>query len=1080
MEEIKEKLYIYFIYSLEKNKNKEIISNFPLKIIKTLEKDDEKNKDFDINLYEIEIDKNKLNKNDIVKIQLKENDSKPMDFLIDDIYNINRNIFLYKIVFNLRNDMTFNFIIRTLIGLPPTFQNNLTIEEKYEIFKTIHKNSENITKDLIYYTLEILEKNKGQNFSFFVTIFNDIELDEKNDLFRLMELFDINKVIFENQKEQKVNVKKVLDFIDILSKIKDEQILEEHINNCLLFLLLLIYKFHLNIKNDIFNNKNINKYLLKILLNDKKNVYNQIFFSDLKLSSKNIKEFINYIDNYKDILLIFSYNNNFLEILEIINDIFEVIIDLIKKDQTEEKKFQIIKLGDFIITNKNDDLIKIKNQLEKLFSKEKKADINIVDISCELLEEYIIYHENNINELITLYKIIKIISINKVSFKYFDIALLVHNRLEKFAMEKKLINIKLLLFMETIPSSRRKMDKKILNNIVIDKIDDEFIKKFKIINWSELLTIQQKELVNEICKLIKNIKYFTYLFLFFDFNEETDKFIIDTIKERFINLLEISTEKERENVIEDCSKLIYLLNIKNCDLKTFINKSFYKFYPSNIVHLVYSDIYTNNEYKINEILLDLIQEFYNKKENSKFINSTYLIFVIDKNKIFDSTNLLSYYIKYEDFFNLNQTDKFLFLEKIKVKKLKYRKCLYDYIINCKNEINKIIEKINDSNIEYKLINQFFIKNKENELNKRIEIITTFLYENDEYKNLFGEIKTKIKDINKIINDLKIVKEKMNTYFKAERKEDIQEIDNIINSIELNNLNYYLYNKEQIDKYLNIEDINELPLINENTNIFFKIEYENTKRNNENGLGVVDRIKKNLKNLLITLTSKSNYEYINKLNQIMNQFNENQYNNLSGEIEGLIKFVGEKLDVNKNNIKNTLKYIWKKDVIYNCTILFKIIITHKDILKTDFFQINEVIRQYLEKPKNISVIELSITLYKNYQIEFIDDNNFEIFKTIKLIQNMNETASFLINIETKKLEKRVNQLNKEDNMKNTLKKLINFKMFIDDILSHKSKDVDIVKDFINEIFNTNKYKKDFITIINYYKLLSDDLKRNINI
>ena len=94
--------------------------------------------------------------------------------------------------------------------------------------------------------------------------------------------------------------------------------------------------------------------------------------------------------------------------------------------------------------------------------------------------------------------------------------------------------------------------------------------------------------------------------------------------------------------------------------------------------------------------------------------------------------------------------------------------------------------------------------------------------------------------------------------------------------------------------------------------------------------------------------------------------------------------------------------------------------------------------------------------------------------------MNETASFLINIETKKLENRVNQLNKEDNMKNTLKKLINFKKFIDDILSHKSKDVDIVKDFINEIFNTNKYKKDFITIINDYKLISDDLKRNINI
>ena len=61
MEENNDKKYIYFIYGLEGKRSIEISPNFPLKIYEVAP---------NYSLYEIEIDKKKLNKKELIKIRL--------------------------------------------------------------------------------------------------------------------------------------------------------------------------------------------------------------------------------------------------------------------------------------------------------------------------------------------------------------------------------------------------------------------------------------------------------------------------------------------------------------------------------------------------------------------------------------------------------------------------------------------------------------------------------------------------------------------------------------------------------------------------------------------------------------------------------------------------------------------------------------------------------------------------------------------------------------------------------------------------------------------------------------------------
>ena len=513
----------------------------------------------------------------------------------------------------------------------------------------------------------------------------------------------------------------------------------------------------------------------------------------------------------------------------------------------------------------------------------------------------------------------------------------------------------------------------------------------------------------------------------------------------------------------------------------------YIFFTLYEINIIYSEICSNPQFKeFNQDLKDLIHEFYTKKENDFCMKSMYLAFDIKYNKNFHPGDLISYYFDSNDFFDLGQTDKFSFLEKILIQKLRNKNCLKFYIINCNTQINIIIDKINNGSVEFKMINEFFKNNKEEELNKRIKIITEFIGESKKHENLFEEINKKMKEINEIIHNLNNIKQKLNLFFKNTKKDKIEEIQILLNEIEVNNIDFCSKNKEKIEKYFNMENINELPLIDEMSNTFFKIIYKNTKKTNENELETIDITKKKIKNLVNVLNSKSfSLGYINKFSKIMDQFNEKQYKNLKGEIDDLVRIIDNKIEINKDNMINNLKYIWKKDLLLNLSILFESLLENKYeyVQNTEFSKINQVINSYLISPKNTKVIEMSINLYKNYEIELIEDNNFVLFQTIKLNKNMKEIITFIKNIGIEQLKTRI--LECENNkdydynfIKNNLNKLIEFKKYLKEILSNNFKDIDIIKQFIRALFFSEELKDDFIAILNNYSSILEFILINI--
>ena len=228
---------------------------------------------------------------------------------------------------------------------------------------------------------------------------------------------------------------------------------------------------------------------------------------------------------------------------------------------------------------------------------------------------------------------------------------------------------------------------------------------------------------------------------------------------------------------------------------------------------------------------------------------------------------------------------------------------------------------------------------------------------------------------------------------------------------------------------------------------------------------------------------------------MNELDEEQYKNLNKEIEDLME---ENLNNNNNNnneeeerdkkeeiekLLSFLKYIWKKDLLYNFSILFQKIVEKEYIKKTEFFSVNSIINKNLKSNKKIKVIQLSIDLYKNYNIEFNEETNFDFFKKIKSIPNINDIVDFLLNSNTQNLKNKLNELENNNYFDytytiNILRNLIDFKTFLDSILYNIYEDKKIASEFINVLLQSKEYQKNLTTVIFNFPLISTNFNNDL--
>jgi len=1055
-------------------------------------------------ISEFEVNKKiEIYKFDKKNINLKDQDLKnvQMKLILEDSNEGNFEILIEKIKPD-DNLFLFDFKFKRktfFIEKYPSGQYILPHSKQYEIFRNLfERKDKNQVTDLVFYAGVMLSKAESYELSFFTTIFGDIvyirELFDYSQLFNIKKISGLGLVSEDKLREAKILVN--LNFDDPLSKMiktkeKDKQ--EKQLNKMAIFLFYFNYHYQKEKIINLLQNQHYNIYIYKNLLE------NNSQFKKFNLPKICINKLITMAKNYEDLLTIISYNKDCLELLEIINENHKIFIGLYTENEKEyEKEKKVfnnkINLDNYIEKSIDDDMEKIKNQIEKLLSIEKESKIFFVYFSRKFIESYIgIYNDKDIDDLINLLQIIKMIKNDKLS--YIHSIKLIHDKCLDYASKGKIKNINLLTFIENDDFLLKKKDKELpipidILNFDIDLVNDEFIEKWKKIKWLKIFEKQEEPFYIKVCKSVNEMKYFGKLFSLFDIYEKERDYsnqCLLKMKETYINLIENYNKEECPNIIDDTSNLLYYLNAKNISLKSFIKDLISNLFEDADMHKIYYNIYTNDKYNIfNDELKEEISEFYKKKENQFYINPLYLGFYIKYHEQLNEDDIFlinNYIVQENDIYNLKEVDNIKLLKIIIKSNLLDNQTISNYVEFTRGIATVVINEIIDGKIEFSQIEKFYFNHLENELFERIELISC-LVQNEKIKNnsnyLKEIIETNIKNIHQLINDLEVIQKKIKTFYPNARKDDIKKIDEILQNIRKNEIFYYKKEeiKEKYEYYLNQKDLQNLNIDFKKGNIFFKIYYEEkSKIYKNNDLKIMQETENEIKTLInaLKINSIKNIN-LNKLSTVLNKFSKDEIKNLGEEIDKLISQYEINSNIDKNKLVNEFLLVSKKNLIYESAENFLSFIEMSEVEQEEFTLINKTIVKYLKEPKDINVIELSLELLKNYDIKFEEDTNYKYIKILDIIKNKKDIVKFLLDITLKKCQDLIDYFDKNKLYKGDIPSLLVCKEFFDKYINKNNKDKDIIKNLINGIsvsenleLNLKKLVSNFDVIYNMANL-----------
>ena len=356
--EINDFQFVYFIISHLKSKKIEIVLNEEKDIINSLEKvktrelKSLKNIIYEIEIFRFKIFLNKIeneDKKNKITVILKDNNNKfESNINMQDI-EIGRDCF----IFNFQFEPIKKFLNIGVI-LPP-LSLILTDCEKFELYVDLLRNDykklqqDKESEDLIYYTRKVFkEKKENYILYFYAFILAECYLNKnlclkhllsfKKDIFNINENFDKNSI-----RESVYRIINSFDKdINLIFKYAEGKNEEKIKLNTVNFLFYFNYFYQKKEINNIIDNNLITKYIFNILLSNEKQ------FEDLKLNKKSINILVKLAKNFDQINNIFIYNNDFLDILDVINENNDFIFDLYNKLDIKVKIKKIIKLKQFV------------------------------------------------------------------------------------------------------------------------------------------------------------------------------------------------------------------------------------------------------------------------------------------------------------------------------------------------------------------------------------------------------------------------------------------------------------------------------------------------------------------------------------------------------------------------------------------------------------------------------------------------------------------------------------------------------------------------------------------------------------
>ena len=774
---------------------------------------------------------------------------------------------------------------------------------------------------------------------------------------------------------------------------------------------------------------------------------------------------------YEEVIAILSYNNNFLDLLEVINNNKSSLFKLFPKKES-------LNLKCFFNPECDYDLNKIYDQIISLLD----VNYNFIKFN-DLLDNFFEKFKTNFDKIILIHKIIKLIKEKNLSAeKLYSKSI---NTIKKYYEKEKcqMNNGQLLKYIEIVGVFKNTELSEVIKNFNISSMENNFFLKWKKVNWMKLYEnnkIDKSEFYKAVCSIINNMNNFGLLFELFDINtneKDYSKIMIIYMQNTFQKIIKSKPNcYECPNFVEDVSNLIFYSEIKKCSIN--IIKKILNNYQDNkiIIEQIYKRLIEKNiEYS--EELTKLITEFFiNKIQES---DSSILFYIIKNTKDHLNDTTISYLkqfsLKEIDFFQIGENESLKLFKKLSNAGMipdQLPDC--DYKNSCSSFINKISNDLNNGNIKYNDIIPFYLNDQKDILYNKILLLAN---NNGEKANeIIENVNKYMKEMKTILEDLKFINEYLKLYFKELHKDKIEVITKCINEIFKNNINYYKSIQRTYEQLTN-EFKNEANsnLIFKNCNLFILILNKlktiygyDEKKSLLKTINFIDK----MKIILEENTIKAKNININELEEYAKLIDIN-INELCKDIKQLTSILNIQKEVNFDKITEALFLLSQKNKIKILVDMFITFIEKCNTDKTDFYNLLKVIKNNIEQSKEISVIKLSKSILKNYKFDLDNNKNKIIDIFIKLGQN-EEKKIFLLD-QKKHSEQFLEGIKlKSEKPNNAFLGVYNCFLFVKDCMNYngdkKLKDKEL-------IYNINKKfeNKEMVNYFNNYLDQYENLK-----
>jgi len=1066
--------YIYFIENHEKYKEAHLSLDKKNSGVDDIEIGQiflSNNEDYFITIYKCRIyykkiiDNNKNPHKFEFVINLLDKDKQKFKKTITNI-DINQNNFLFE--FKIPNAGFFGNI------LPPKSL-QLSVEDYFNYYLNYFKDTLKLTKEseeindlVISVQKVIIEKNENYNFNFYLKIFIECHkiktIQNHLDLFKL-DRKNIGKLDIEKMKE----FEEVFNsYIEEPDKIISNNNQKDEIYQIKLFILILFYYYNFKSENvqNLYDNKNINKYIYKGLLKY------SIFFNNLKLTKNQIQQIINYSSNFNELRKALEYTSNTLDLLELIDDNLSKFNDCFLKSKEEYEKnnndnkkqlnkltFPLIEVADYVIPSNDDHLNEIFDLIEKL-----EKGINMATgkfyliFNSSFFKKYIdINKRRNLDNLLTIQKIMELAKRNyNVHEEGIDINKYIQETRIYFLNLKKLNNIQ--IFKLVTDDNNYKANSKFIKNPkcleVFDGLDISSISKedkeiCKTINWFEVFGEEYINFVNKICSLINDINDFNKLFIILNINikefllpKEYTLQLIKLLQNKYFDLKQ-KTYKEGHcpNFVKDTADLIYFTDKFGNNIDEFLSQIDEEIIIEKTIYEIYMRLLTISK-ELSEIVGNKIAELllYN---NQKYKKESYILLYLLERCQNSKNTIISYFEYYlineEDMLQFNESENLKLILGLIKNDIFFNggKSLNKYFNHTNKILSNVRERIEKNEIIYNNIEHFFDNENNEELNNRLLII--YLTNKEEADKNMKKISESFNHAKSIINQLEKLKEYKEFFFPISQKNEIVKLDELIQQIKKNYLNYINVNKDEIDKYLNQlnEEVEER--IKKKNNLIYSGIYLKEKELSQDEKIILEKSNEKFneyKSFLIGKDlSKADQDFINTI-QKLNLDKESIYK-IAKE---LIILYNLEENFYRNKIISSLISLSYKDKIQTIIRALINLIDETKVIKGHLYDVLKIILSYIEKEDIPKTVNMSIKILEAYSINILDENN----SFIKLYSNSGNFPEIIQNYLLN---------NSDDKINGNSERISRFLKSFDNLgeLS-KIKDVDLIKIIIGE---TNK-------------------------